>query len=424
MKFTKAFLAAVLACVLAFGLFACSPDDEKEQAARTPLEAAQTDPLAYLNALIPLLRDAERFVVETSYDLDDIKVGNDTLKEARNLVKENIKSYLGSSFTRERGGFFTTGEEILFGLIQKKGEPADMQAQCPALFQVLLESDLLAPSALGELMEGKIAASLAKLEEDIAKGLVDVLRDGNGISLKDENGEPVAAARASDAHKRIHVMGQLYEVLTPGGMLTQIKVNEVLELRVAEKLRQLEIDIERGLVSRLMDLDGKRQKDANGKLVKAGEATDEQKRVHVLNQLGENAVKEATGLYQIDGKLAFDVAEKLFTPVDKAEILAQLAKAEEYLLVEDFALEPLEFTLFVQANKLLIDQDGAEQPVLDPALAGDLIKELRLELKSALTATATGTGVFADAGEFPITLTLKKTVKYKDIRWKLVDEDA
>ena len=424
MKFIKASIAVILACVLALGLFACAQDEEKEKVARTPFAAAQSDPLAYLNAVIPLLKDAESFTVETSYGMDDIKAGNDTLQEARNVFKSNIIDYLNSSYSKERGGFYVTAEEALMGMIKRDGPPADMELQCPALFNALLESDLLDPSAMGELMEGKIAGGLAKLEEDIGKGLVDTLRNEKGISLKAGNGEPVPPADASDEQKREHVLGQLDEVKIPGGMLTTIKINEVLELRVAEKLRQLEADIEKGLVSRLMNAEGKSLKDENGKNVKAKDATDEQKRVHVLNQLGESAVTETSGLYQIDGKLAFEAADKLFTPADKADILAQLAKAGDYLAVEDYTLEPKEFTLFVQVNKAFIDKDGPDKPMQDPAQAEDMLKELKFTLKSTLTATATGVGAFEGEGEFPITLTLTKTVKYKDIKWKVVDEDA
>ncbi|MCL2298868.1 MAG: hypothetical protein FWC27_01820, partial [Firmicutes bacterium] len=370
----KASLAAVLACVLALGLFACAPEEEKDQVAQTPFDTAKSDPLAYLNAVVPLLRGAESFVAETSYAMDDIEIGNDTLKAAKNVMKNNIIEYLNSSFTKDPEGFFTTPEEVLLGMIKREGAPADMAAQCPALFNPLQAGDLFDPAALEALIEGKIAGNLNKLEEDIGKGLVDTLRDEKGVSLKGGDGKPVAAKRAGGAQKRTHVLGQMNEVLLPGGMLAQIRINEVLEIKVAEKLRQLEADIEQG----------------RNNAMKNKSAAE--KRQYALDQLGENAVAEAAGLYQIDGYLSFAAAEKIYAPADKRDILAQLAIAEEYLRVEDYALEPAEFTLFVQVNKRMIDRDGAEKPVNDPALAEDMIKELRFELKSKLTATATGAG--------------------------------
>jgi len=404
MKFTKASVAVILACALALGLFACAPDEEGEKTARTPFAAAQSDPLVYLNAVIPLLKEAEGFAVETSYGMDDIKAGNDTLQEARNVFKNNIIDYINSSYAKERDGFYVSAEEALMGMIKRDGPPADMEKQCPALFNALEESDLLDPAAMDELIEGKIAGSIAKLDEDIGKGLVDTLRDEKGFSLKGANGEPVAVKQASGEQKRVHVLGQLYEAQVPGGMLTPLKLNEVLELRVAERLKNLEADIEQGRNSSMKN------------------KTDEEKREYVLTQLGESAVKETSGLYQIDGKLALEAADKFMTPADKADILAQLAKAGGYLAVEDYALEPTEFTLFAQVNKAFLETDGKPEP--DPALSEDMLKELKLEIRYKLTATATGVGAFEGEGEFPITLTLRKTVKYKDIKWKAADENA
>jgi len=401
----KSSLAALLAFALALGLCACAPEEQKAQTARTPFAAVRADPLAYLNAVVPLLRGAESFVAETSYAMDDIEIGNDTLKAAKNLLKSSITAYIGRSFTKEGSEFFVTEKENVF---QQRGErvPADMDAQCPALSYTLLESDLLAPTALEELIEGKIAGKLKELNEEIAKGLVEVLRDENGVSLKDENGKPVAAARATDAQKRAHVVAHLNEALIPGGMLTPLKANEVLELQVADRLRKLEEDIEAGRNSSMKNTSGA------------------EKRQYALEQLGETAVNDATGLYQLDGKLAFEAAEKLFAPADKADILAQLALAKDYLVVEDYELEYTEFTLYAQVNKRLIDRDGPEKPVDDLTLTEDMLKELKFTLRAKLTATATGAGAFQGAGEFPITLTLTKTVQYKNIKWKAVDENA
>jgi len=308
MKSIKSLFAIVLACALAFCLFACAAeDDAPEQAAQTALAVAQSDPLAYLNALVGLLKDAEGFVMEAPYGMDDIDAGNDTLKAAKDLVKGYITSYLNSSLTYE------------------KGKTQDMEASCPALFCTLLEEDLL---------------------EDLV-------------------------------------------------------ISDVLELRVAERLANLETDISEG-----------RNSSMKGK-------SDEEKRDYVLAQMGENAVIDAGRLYQIEGKLSLDVIDKLFNPADKAAILAELATAKDYLAVEDYSLEPTELKLFATVVKATVDADKlAAQQVTDPALTQDRIKELTFTQKASLTADAAGEGAFAGEGEFTIALTLTKTLRFKDIQWE------
>jgi len=192
----------------------------------------------------------------------------------------------------------------------------------------------------------------------------------------------------------------LCSALQAQDLLEGLKISDVLELEVAKRLVDLEKDIAEGRNTSM------KNKDADVK------------REYVLEQMGDSAVKTANNQYQIEGRLATAAAERLLTPADKADILAQLDKAGEYLVVEDYSLEPAEFTLFATVNKAFIEQADATDQVRDPARTDDHIKELRLELKSALTATATGVGAFEGEGAFPITLTLTKSVKFKDITWK------
>jgi len=310
MKSVKSLFAVALACALALCLFACAPeDDTPEQVAQTPLAVAQSDPLAYLNALVGLLKDAEGFVMEIPYGMDDINAGNDTLKAAKDVVKGYITSYLNSSVTYSRSD----------------ENPVDIEEKCPALFNALLEEDLL---------------------EDLV-------------------------------------------------------ISDVLELRVAERLVNLENDLAEG-----------RNSSMKGK-------SDEEKREYVLTQMGENAVIDAGRLYQISGTLSLDAIDKLFTPADKAAILAELAKAEEYLAVEDYTVEPTQLTLFATVVKATVDADKlAAQQVTDPAQAKDRIRELTFTQKASLTADAAGAGAFAGEGEFTIALTLTKTLRFKDIVWE------
>jgi len=308
MKSIKSLSAIVLACALAFCLFACAPeDDAPEQAAQTPLAVAQSDPLAYLNALIGLVKNAEGFTMEAPYGMDGIEAGNDTLKAAKDVVKGYVTSYLNSSF-----GY-------------AKDSSADLAASCPALLYTLQAQDLL---------------------EDLV-------------------------------------------------------ISDVLDLRVAERLANLEVDIAEG---RNTSMKGK-----NG----------EEKREYVLEQMGENAVIDAGRQFQIEGKLSLEALDKLFPQADKADILAQLAKAEQYIVVDDYAVEPTELTLFATVNKAFVDADKfAAQQVKDPAKSLDHIRELTITQKANLTADATGAGAFAGEGEFPISLTLTKTLRFKDIVWE------
>jgi len=313
MKSIKSLLAIALACALALCLFACAPvEEEPEQAAQTPLAIAQSDPLAYLNALVGLVPSAERFTMEAPYGMDDIKAGNETLQAARDVVKGYVTSYLNSSVNYDKAP-------------EEGKDPVDINGRCPALFYALQPEDLL---------------------EDLV-------------------------------------------------------ISDVLELRVAERLTNLETDIAEG-----------RNSSMKGK-------TDQEKRDYVLEQMGENAVIEAGRLYQIEGKLSLDVIGKLFPPADKVDILAQLAKAEDYLVVKDYSLEPTELKLFATVNKAFVDADKlAAEEVKDPALAKDFIKELTFTQKADLTADAAGAGTFAGTGDFTIALTLTKTLKFKDIVWE------
>jgi len=233
-----------------------------------------------------------------------------------------------------------------------------------------------------------------KAAKDTIKGFViDYIKGSKTYSKKDA---PEGLAALYPA---------LFSALTAEDLPEGLVVSDVLTLRVNERLANLEKDIEEG-----------RNTSMKGK-------TDEEKLQYVKDQMGESEVRNANAMYQIEGKLSLAAAETLLAPADKADILAQLAKAKDYLLVEDYALEPAEFTLFATVNKAFIDADKAADQVKDPALAEDQIRELTLTLKSNLTATAQGTGGMAEAGSIPITLKLTKTVKYKDIKWE-AEENA
>jgi len=272
------------------------------------------------------------------------------------------------------------------------------QADPLAYFNALVG---LIPGAEGFVMETGYGMDDIKAGDDIpkdvanaAKGsIIDYIRSAVTYSKKPaEKEEPIGAA----AEK----CPALFYALQAGDLLEELKLSDVLELRVAERLATLETDLQEG-----------RNTSMKGK-------SDAEKRQYVLDQMGESAVLDAGSLYQIEGKLSLGAVEQLYAPADKAAILAQLARAKDYLLAEDYALEPTELTLFATVNKAFIEKDNAAQQVTDPALADDHIKELTFTLKADLTATATGTGAFEALGEFPITLTLTKTVKYKDIIWE------
>ena len=192
MKRIKSLLAIALACALALCLFACAPAEEPpEQAAQTSLAVAQSDPLAYLNALVGLLKDAEGFTMEIPYGMDDIDAGNDTLKAAKDVVKGYITSYLGSSFTYNK-------EEAI-------AKTVDVKEKCPALFNALLAEDLLEDLVISDVLELRVAERLATLETDLA--------EGRNSSMKGK----------TDEEKRQYVLEQMGEnAVIDAGRLYQI----------------------------------------------------------------------------------------------------------------------------------------------------------------------------------------------------------
>ncbi|MCL2494070.1 MAG: hypothetical protein FWE98_00250 [Oscillospiraceae bacterium] len=306
----KSLLALALACVLALGLFACAPDvlEEQEQAAQITLAVAQSDPLAYLNALITLAAQADTFHMEIPYGMDDIQAGNETLQAARDVVKGYVTSFINKSAGYEKEKF-----------------EGDFAASFPALMYTFTQ-------------------------EDFPEGLT---------------------------------------------------ISDVLELRVAGRLETLEVDIAE---NRNTAMKGK---------------SDAEKRKYVLEQMGENAVRDASRLFQIEGVLSLEAIDKLFPEADKAAILAELAKAEDYAVIGGYAVAPTALTLFATVNKNFVDADRLEElQVVDPAQSLDRIREIAFTQKAGLTADAKGVGAFAGAGDFTIALTLTKTLRYKDFDWK------
>ena len=315
MKRIKSLLAIVLACVLALGLFACSSAEPEElvvQVPQTALEVVQSDPLAYLNALIGQIKGAESFNMEANYGMDDIEAGNETLQAGKDVIKSHITSYLNKTVSYKAE-------------VKEDEEPVVIADSCPALLYTLLQGDLL-------------------------EGLV---------------------------------------------------VSDVLELRVAERLENLERDIAEGRNSSMK-----------------GES-DGKKREYVLEQMGEGAVNDAKSQYQIEGKLSLGVIDKLFTPADKAKIMEELAKAKAYADVKDYTVAPTELTVYVSVSKAFIDEDKfAAEKITDPALTKDHIREITFTQKADLAADATGAGAFEAAGDITAKLTLTKTLKFKDIAWE------
>ena len=155
----------------------------------------------------------------------------------------------------------------------------------------------------------------------------------------------------------------------------------------------LEMEIERRLVELQAAIDDKR----NTNMVNEGY---EARREYVLTQMGVAAKEEAEKYYQIDMSLDFAAVGELLRPGDKEAILAELAKSAEYLLVEDYTLEPRELTLYAKVDK-----------------EADRLVELRITEKAGLETSIKGVGTLASEGEAPVTLTLTKTVKYTGFGW-------
>jgi len=99
MKTWKTLVAILLALSLTVGLGACSlfpePEPKLPVEARTPLPKDDEARLAYYNLLLAgIAAEAVKVTVETSYGMDDIEVGNDTLKAAAPALKNSITAWL------------------------------------------------------------------------------------------------------------------------------------------------------------------------------------------------------------------------------------------------------------------------------------------------------------------------------------------
>jgi len=280
-------LALLLALSLAMGLSACSlfAPEENDACLDLPLPQGEEAVLAYYDELAVLLGRSEGFTYELSYGMDDIEIGNKTLKDNASTLKDLITGYLGHK----------------------------------------------------EELEKAEAACLPALPE-------------------------------------------------PGDVL-EAQVREVLAIRVAEKLAALEKDIE------------------EGKNPKMATATAQEREDYAKEQLGESTVENAARRLQLDITLAPEAAQRILVPGDRADILAQLKKAEGYLFVGDYALEPTELRITAQVEKAT-DKTPAR------------FIELAITEKAAVTAVAAGVGALAQEGEIPISLTLTKTVKYNTIYWE------
>jgi hypothetical protein len=121
---------------------------------------------------------------------------------------------------------------------------------------------------------------------------------------------------------------------------------------------------------------------------------------------GEEATDEDRRRCQLDGDLNLDYAAQLLPLPPKSSILAELKRAEAYLLAEDYRLE----------------LTGALLTALADKTNGRLL-ELRVELQYRVTAQAQGRGALAGEGEIPMAFTLTKTLQYA-ITWEEGSADA
>ncbi|MDR1927112.1 MAG: hypothetical protein LBQ33_00555 [Oscillospiraceae bacterium] len=177
----------------------------------------------------------------------------------------------------------------------------------------------------------------------------------------------------------------LQNALLPADV-AEIKVLERLDVLLAEKLTEIQADIDAGRLPGLAD------------------ATTEQLREEALNRLGSEAQEAAQGLYQIDillkAPLTDAVAVRYVRPADKADILAELKKAKNYLLVEDYSSTAESLSLFVLVAK-----------------ETDRVTELRLTEISKAAAEAVGVGTLAQAGKIALSATATKTVSFTSLKW-------
>lgn len=176
---------------------------------------------------------------------------------------------------------------------------------------------------------------------------------------------------------------ELYFALAQTDVLS-FEAVEAMDVKIAEKLEALEEAI------------------AQGKNPAMADASDAEKREYVVEALSEGDARLARSMYQINAELNPETALRLLNSIPKEDIMAQLAKAETYLLAEDYTLVPKEFTM---TAKVLKNKDR--------------VNELTYTMKADVVVTGQGTGAFADEGAFTVELELEKTVIYKNIMWEV-----
>jgi len=170
--------------------------------------------------------------------------------------------------------------------------------------------------------------------------------------------------------------------------VTEILVRDVLEMEIQRRLEELQVAIDEGRNTTM------------------GDAGEPERRDYVIEQMGVSAKRDNDRFYQINITLEPAATESLVQPGDKEAVLAELAKSGEYLLVEDYALAPKELTIYVRVLK-----------------ETDRVTEITITEKADLTTTVKGVGSLAGEGEFPLTLTLTKNVKYNGFVWPETPEE-
>ena len=139
MKKGKTLIAILLAASLVMGLGACSlfpePEEKPPLIVRTPLPQDDEARLAYYNLLLEGVAEAVKVTVETSYGMDDIEIGNATLKAASGALKGAITAWLAHSeeYTFPDEAFFLppalTMDEIQAQDAEEGAEPEGLKLQ-------------------------------------------------------------------------------------------------------------------------------------------------------------------------------------------------------------------------------------------------------------------------------------------------------
>jgi hypothetical protein len=205
--------------------------------------------------------------------------------------------------------------------------------------------------------------------------------------------------------------------------VAEIKANSLLELQLAEALPVVQEEYARGAIEdKTLEqtlgeyaqdhLRMKRGKELDAWVSQTLKNKEESLRLYAIQVKLSNAA-EAEQRYQLDVTLqpglSQEAMERYLPEGDKAAILAELAKAKEYVLVSDYEIIPEVAQPDPAAPEAELPKTYAITYLVDNT--SNRLVEVRFTARYELTAELQGTGTLASEGSFTAAAPLEKTVK-------------